>query len=43
MKSSDVTIVLSKLKEQSKTMKNGYGQILSMTQKLSDVMAEYCK
>jgi len=42
-RSNEVTIALNKLKEQSETMKTGYGQILSMTQQLSDVMAEYCK
>ena len=43
MNSNDVTVSLKKLKEQSETVKTGYGQILSMTQELSNVMAEYCK
>ena len=42
-KSNEVTNALNKLKEQSTTMKTSYGQILSMIQQLSDVMAEYCK
>ncbi|MDR2542960.1 MAG: methyl-accepting chemotaxis protein [Treponema sp.] len=42
-KSNEVTVALNKLKEQSESMKTGYFQILSMTQKLSSVMAEYCK
>ena len=41
--SNEVTVALKRLKENSGTVKTGYGQILLMTQKLSDVMSEYCK
>ena len=43
MKSNEVTSSLNTLKGHSDTMKTGYSQILSMTEKLSGVMAEYCK
>jgi len=41
--SNGVTKALNKLKDQSSTVKSGYSQVLSMTEKLSGVMAEYCK
>ena len=41
MESNEVTSVLNKLKEQSETMKTGYSQIQSMTEKLSDVIDRY--
>ncbi|MCL1991782.1 MAG: methyl-accepting chemotaxis protein [Spirochaetes bacterium] len=41
--SNDVTRELGKLKEQSDSVKAGYANVLSMTQKLSNVMAEYVK
>ena len=41
--SNGVTTALNKLKEQSGTVKSSYEQVLAMTEKLSAVMAEYCK
>lgn len=41
--SNGVISSLHKLKEQSSTVKTGYTQVLSMTEQLSTVMAEYCK
>jgi methyl-accepting chemotaxis protein len=39
--SNEITTALNNLEEQSKTIKTGYDQILSMTEKLSAVMLEY--
>ena len=38
--SSDVIVVLTKLKEQSATVKSGYAQLLTMTGKLNEVIVE---
>jgi hypothetical protein len=40
MESNEVTSSLNKLKEQSDTVKTGYGQIFSMTEQLSTAMLE---